>query len=477
VGPKLLLINPAMTALGSSGLHLSGQRQDSQGGALEGLRVWQKTHLPAASKTNGRRLPNAGGFATMEPLALAYVAALTPPHWEVRLVDEVLEDIPADYEPDLVALGSLSTTVPRAYEIAQHYRERRIPVVMGGVHATLLPDEAEQYVDVVFQGEAEGKWPLLIRDFEEGGLRRRYNGAAPVLCGLPQPRRDVYRRGYFLQLLSASRGCRYRCEFCTLWKLEAGRYRARPPAEVWEELKATESKRPLLFTDENVFIDRNWALSLFRGMGERQLQRRYAVQASLDIADDDEMLAALKQSGCMTVLVGFESVSEASLRMMRKAVNLKVGVANYKEKIAKLHDHGLASSGTFIFGNDGDEPDIFERTVEFVLEAGLDLAHFGLLTPMPGTDLYDRLEKEGRLLYTNFPSDYARYDQRTVVFRPRRMTPEQLEQGLIWATRSVGAWSAVIRRAWNTFRMTRSPVVTGITLLWNRSGLYRRVMD
>jgi radical SAM superfamily enzyme YgiQ (UPF0313 family) len=395
----------------------------------------------------------------------------------VRLVDEVLEDIPADYEPDLVGLGSLSTTVPRAYEIAQHYRKRNIPVVMGGVHATLLPEEAERYVDVVFQGEAEGKWPAVIRDFEQGSLCRRYNGAAPDKFGVPQPRRDVYRRGYFLQLLSASRGCRYRCEFCTLWKLEAGRYRSRPPEEVWEELGATEGRRPILFTDENVFVDREWALTLFRGMAERGLARRYAVQASMDIADDDEMLLALKKSGCMTVLVGFESVSEQSLRMMRKGVNLKVGVAHYREKIAKLHEHGLASSGTFIFGNDGDGPDIFERTVEFVLEAGLDLAHFGLLTPMPGTDLYDRLAREGRLLYTDFPSDYARYDQRTVVYRPRRMTPEQLEEGLVWATREVGRWPAATRRAWNTLRMTKSPFVAGITFLWNRSGLYRRVMS
>lgn len=476
MGPRLLLINPAMTTSGANEVGSPAKQQGAHVGTLDRPGARNRKDQPPAPGKNERRLPNAGGFATMEPLGLAYVAALTPPHWEVRLVDEVREDIPVDHEPDLVAIGSLSTTVPRAYELARYYRERGIPVVMGGVHATLLPEEAERYVDVVFQGEAEGKWPLLIRDFERGSLRRRYNGAAPDLCELPHPRRDLYRHSYFLQLLSASRGCHYRCEFCTLWKLEGGRYRARPPAEVWEELEASDGKRPILFTDENVFVDREWALNLFRGMKERQLHRRHAVQASLDIADDDEMLIALKQSRCMTVLVGFESVSEESLRMMRKGVNLGVGIANYKEKIARLHEHGLAASGTFIFGYDGDGPDIFERTVEFVLEAGLDLAHFGLLTPMPGTDLYERLEKEGRLLYTDFPSDYARYDLRTAVFRPRLMTPEQLEEGLVWATRAVGGWSVVGKRAWNTFQMTRSPIVTAITLFWNRSGLYRRVV-
>jgi len=440
MSPRLLLINPAMTA-------------------------------------NGRRLPNAGGIATMEPLALAYIAALTPSHWQVRIVDEVLKEIPDDYQPDLVALTSLSITVPRAYEIARQYREQGVPVVLGGIHATMVPGEAEQYVDVVFQGEAEGNWPSLIRDFEAGRLKPRYNGGAASLHGLPRPRRDAYRHRYFLQLVSASRGCRYRCEFCTLWKLDGGRYRARPPEEVLEELEATRSKRPILFTDENVFTDREWALALFQGMAKRGLCQPYAVQASLNIADDEEVLTALKRSGCVTVLIGFESVSEESLRIMRKGVNLKIGVAHYEEKVAKLHEHGLVSSATFMFGNDGDDPDIFERTAEFVMEAGIDVAHFGLLTPNPGTDLYERLAQEGRLLYTDFPADYARYDLRTAVFQPLMMTPEQLEEGLVWATRAVGSRLAAARRAWGTLQVTRNPIMAAVAYRWNRSGLYHRVVE
>jgi radical SAM superfamily enzyme YgiQ (UPF0313 family) len=178
----------------------------------------------------------------------------------------------------------------------------------------------------------------------------------------------------------------------------------------------------------------------------------------------------------MTVLIGFESLSEESLRVMRKVVNLRMGVATYKDKVARLHDHGLASSGTFMFGNDGDGPDIFARTVEFVLDAGLDLAHFGLLTPNPGTDLYDRLAREGRLLYTRFPEDYARYDLRTAVFRPLMMTPEQLEEGVIWATRAVGSRGVAARRAWRTWRETGNPMMAAIAFRWNRSGLFQRVM-
>ena len=431
---------------------------------------------PAMGTGRAVRAPNAGGMATMEPLALAYVAALTPPHWQVRLVDEVREGLPADFEPDLVALTALSITAPRAYAIAARYRARGVPVVLGGVHATLLPDEAARYVDVVFRGDAEGAWPQLIRDFEAGRLRPRYEGGAGELAGLPLPRRDLYRRRYFLKLISASRGCRYRCEFCSLWKQEGGRYRTRPHEEVWHELATTERRRLILFTDENIYTDRAWALTLFRGMAERDLRQPFAVQASLNIADDEEMLRALRDSGCVTVLIGFESLNEESLRGMRKGVNLRIGVAHYREKIERLHDWGLASSGTFIFGNDGDGPDIFARTVEFVLEAGMDVAHFGLLTPLPGTDLYDRLAREGRLLYTDFPADYLRYDLRTAVFRPLRMTPTQLEEGLQWATRALASWPVVLKRTWRTWRATRNPMMAAIALGWNRTGFYQRVM-
>jgi radical SAM superfamily enzyme YgiQ (UPF0313 family) len=225
-----------------------------------------------------------------------------------------------------------------------------------------------------------------------------------------------------------------------------------------------------------MFTDREWSLALFRGIAQRGLGRPYAIQASLDIADDDEVLTALVESGCMTVLIGLESVSEESLSMMRKGVNLRIGVAHYALKIKKLHNHGLAASGTFMFGNDGDGPDIFQRTVEFVLEAGLDVAHLGLLTPYPGTDLYHRLAQEGRLLYTRFPDDYIRYDLRTAVFQPMTMTPQQLEEGLQWATRAVGSCGTAARRAWFTWNATRDVRMAAMAFRWNRSGLYRRVI-
>jgi radical SAM superfamily enzyme YgiQ (UPF0313 family) len=226
-----------------------------------------------------------------------------------------------------------------------------------------------------------------------------------------------------------------------------------------------------------MYTERKWALALFRGMAERGLRRPHATQACLDITDDDEVLSALKSSGCIALLVGFESVSEKSLRVMRKGVNLKVGVSHYRDRVSRVHDHGLVVFGSFMFGNDGDDPDIFDRTAEFVMEAGVDLAYFGLLTPYPGTDLHKRLGAEGRLLFTNFPADYARYDMSTAVFRPKGMEPEELEEGLVRAARMVGSRRAVTRRTWDTLRTTKDPLLATLVYRWNRSGFYQRIVE
>ena len=433
---------------------------------------------PALTQSGRKRL-SVAGLATMEPLGLAYVAALTPSDWDIRIADEVVEEIPAaqDFQPDLVGLTSLTPTAPRAYQIAAEFRARGVPVVMGGMHATLCPDEAARYVDTVVRGEAEGAWPQLIADFQNGKLASRYEGCTADLASLPLPRRDLYRHGYRVALVSASRGCHFRCEFCAIWKFEAGRFRARPVEDVLAELPHVPRAPVTLFTDDNIMADRDHALSLFRGMAERarSVRRRHAVQASLDIANDDELLDALKASGCMAVLVGLESVSEATLKTMRKGVNLRVGVEHYRDQIARLHAHGLMVAATFIFGSDGDGPDIFDRTVRFVLDAGVDLAHFGLLIPTPGTDVFDRLVREGRLLLTDLPADYALCDLTRATFIPEAMSPRQAEAGLVAATQGIARWPVALRRAVRTWRDTSNFTAAAISLLWTRTGLHRRV--
>lgn len=431
---------------------------------------------PALTSPAGRRRLSVAGLATMEPLGLAYVAALTPPGWDVYIADEVVEEIPRDFRPDLVGLTSLTPTAPRAYEIASGFRAQGVSVVMGGMHATLCPDEAARYVDTVFCGEAEGAWPELVADFENGRLRDRYKGNTSDMANLPLPRRDLYRRRYRVALISASRGCQYRCEFCALWKFEAGRFRTRPVREVLAELRHLPREAPVtLFTDDNIMADRDRSLELFQAMTKHGLQRRHAVQASLDIADDDELLSALRASGGMVVLIGLESVNEATLRTMRKGVNLRVGVEHYRDKIARLHAHGLMAAATFIFGGDGDEANVFDRTAHFVLDAGVDLAHFGLLIPTPGTDVFDRLASEGRLLLADLPSDYALLDLNRATFVPRAMSPGQAEAGLAAATQAIARWPVALRRARRTWRDTGNFAAAAISLIWTRTGLHRRV--
>ncbi len=430
---------------------------------------------PALTQVGVRR-SNVAGLATMEPLGLAYVAALTPPHWHVEIVDEVAGDRWQDKQPDLVGLTGLTPTAPRAYEIAAWWRTRGVPVVMGGMHATLCPDEAARYVDAIFGGEAEGAWPHVLADFERGQLKNRYDGGAPELKGLPLPRRDLYQHPYRVTLVSASRGCPYRCEFCAIWKFEGRRFRTRPVDDVLAELLRLPRSYITLFTDDNLYADREYALTLFRAIAARGLQRRYAVQASLDIADDDEVLAAFKVGGGLAVMVGLESLSQDSLRAMRKGINLRVGVENYRDKVRRLHTHGLMVAATFILGGDGDPPDIFERTADFVLEAGIDLAHFGLLIPTPGTDVFERLSREGRLLLSDFPADYARLDLTRAVFVPQAMTPQQAEAGLVAATQRISAWPVALRRAWRTWRDTGNLTAAVVSLLWTRTGLRERVL-
>ena len=410
----------------------------------------------------------------MPPLGLAYVAALTPPGWTIHIIDESQGLVDgSDWRPDLVGITALAPTAPRAYALADGYRAQGSTVVLGGVHPTTLPQEAGQYADSVVIGEAEPVWPRLVADFEAGQLRSTYEGDLPPLAGLLAPRRDLYPRRYFAEAMITSKGCTNTCDFCSIWRLNQRRYRSRPVEEVVDELarisepNSATAARVVFFADDNLTLDRRRTIALCRLMVERGSRRRYAIQGTLGLADDIELLRWLARSGCAFVFVGLESLSPPTVASLGKPDLARIGVDGFAERIARIHAHGMAVFGSFIVGLDSDSPAAFDQMRRFTLTAEIDCTLVNILNPIPGTALWDRLLDDGRLLYTDFPADYALYSQDNVCFRPRWMTPVELQEGARALIASMTCLPVTLRRAVATWRHTRDPLAVLTALVWN----------
>jgi radical SAM superfamily enzyme YgiQ (UPF0313 family) len=407
--------------------------------------------------------------APIPPLNLGYVAALTPPDWTVHIVDENIHmGKGTDWAPDLVGITALTPTAPRAYSLAAQYRSRGIPVVLGGVHPSTLPEEAARYADSVVIGDAEPIWPQLIGDLEAGQLQRTYRGDFLPLDGLPIPRRDLYPRGYFAETLITSKGCPNACDFCSVWRFYGRRYRTRPIEEVVNELERLSAFKIVFFADDNMTLDHRRTIALCRRIVERGIRRRYAIQATLGLADDAELLHWLKRSGCQFVFVGLESLNTEPLARIGKPDLLRVGVEGYRERIARIHAHGMGVFGSFIVGLDGDTAATFDQIRRFSLASRIDCTLVNILCPTPGTVLWERLCEEGRLLYTDFPADYALYTQDNVCFRPQGMTMTELQEGTRWLIASLTRLPVALRRARTTWLFTRNALATLTAFGWNR---------
>jgi radical SAM superfamily enzyme YgiQ (UPF0313 family) len=387
---------------------------------------------------------------TLAPPSLACLAALTPSDWDIEFVDENVERLTLE-DADLVGITAMTSNAPRAYEISEQYRRKGIRTVMGGVHASMLPDEAIQFVDSVVIGEAESVWQGLLHDFESNGLKRFYAGKRISLGNLARPRNDLYSNRYrFGASVQTARGCPMDCEFCSVTAFHGRMYRQRPVEEVLDEIEALDCKE-FFFSDDNILGHGKYAeeraIQLFRGMVERGLNKRWLSQVGIDFANNLEVLKWAQKAGCSAVLIGFESVNEEALQAMHKVRNLKVGIRNYREVIQRIHDHDIRIVGAFIFGSDGDRKDVFQRTMEFILDTKIDMAQLTILTPLPGTRLYDRLRCEARLLRTDYPDDWKHYDLFEAVFRPKHMTPDELEDGVCQVYERVASRLTSLRRA------------------------------
>jgi radical SAM superfamily enzyme YgiQ (UPF0313 family) len=384
----------------------------------------------------------------MESLPLGVLAALTPRDVEVTLHDDRLEAIPYDQPADLVAISVETYTARRAYQIASEYRARGVPVVMGGFHASLVPDEVERYAESVVVGEAEHVWEEVIDDFRAGSPRKRYVAESRPTLEKARPDRSIFQGKRYLPigLVEVGRGCAFKCEFCAIQTVFRRTQTRRPQGDVLSELAALKGSRKLFF-----FVDDNFAThpqktkEFLRELAPLGL--RWVSQMAIPAAHDEELLELMARSGCMGVLIGFESLDPQNLERMDKGFNTMGG--GYGVALANLRRHNIRLYGTFIFGYDADHPGSFDDAVEFAREHAFYIAAFNHLTPFPGTPLYQRLEREGRLRYDRWWLD-PEYRYNGVPFRPARMTAQQVERGCVGARASFYSRRSILQRGFDT---------------------------
>ena len=376
---------------------------------------------------------------------LPLLAALTPPGHTITIVEEAFAPDDIDQDVDLVGITVLTELALRAYEIGDAYRRKGVKVVMGGIHPTVLPDEALEHADAVVVGEAEGIWPQLVEDAASGQMQRIYRaGKMTDLNSLPKPRRDLFpetkANGYapIPVGVETSRGCPYDCEFCCIGQTLGSQYRCRPVQEVIAEIESIDSPH-LFFVDDALGLNRKAAKELFTEM--IPLRRQWLAQGTVSLAEDPELLGLMKRAGCMGLLIGFESVQKGTQGEVNKIKNLSI---DFYEAMRRFHNEGFGILGCFVFGFDYENKDVFEQTLEFIMKSHMDCAQLRILTPYPGTRLYTRLLKEGRL----FADDWwlRGYPPDTLLYQPKGMTADELINGFGRLNRQVYSFGAMAKR-------------------------------
>ncbi len=376
------------------------------------------------------------------PLSLTTLAALTPADLdiELKIVDESIDKIPLDYPADLVGISAITGTAPRVYQLADHFRARGIPVVLGGVHVTILPEEASEHADSLVIGRAEGVWPQLLRDFKEGKLQKIYQEIeieGEWLENVPIARRDLQRySGYMMpNTLHATRGCKHACDFCTVAAVWP-KYLKRPVADVVEDIKSIKSKY-FVFNDVSLLDDVEYSKELLTAI--IPLKKRWGGLATTTVSENLELMELLRKSGCAYLLLGFETIEQKNLNKIYKGFNRS---NDYQKVMEVMHEYGISVQGCFVLGLDQDDKTTFARTVELVNELKIDIPRYSLYTPYPGTRLFQRLHSEKRIL----SYDWNDYDTMHVVIKPALMSPEELYDGFKWTYKETFKMKHIAKR-------------------------------
>jgi len=383
-------------------------------------------------------------------ITLPHIAAITPEKHEVKIVNENYEDINFDEDIDLVGITCYTMTAPRVYEIADEFRKRGKKIVLGGYHPTALPEEAGQHADSIIMGMAEASWPKLLEDAEKGKLKPIYERNTSFdMEDVPPLRRDLIKHNPILGAVQSTKGCSNKCEFCAISSFCQHGVRQRPIKNVVEEIMQMPNKMYVIH-DPHLTVNRKYAKELFRELIKNKVNKSWVANGTTNILGgaDEEFLTLARKSGCVEWFVGFESMSQAALNGIKKTHNK---VENFKKMIKKVHDHSMTVQGGIIFGFDEDTPDIFDTTLDKINELEIDVLEINILTPYPGTPLYDRLNKDGRI----FTKDWTRYNQVDIVFEPKNMTKEELYEGTRYVAKEFYSWANIIKRNVKIFNIIR----------------------
>jgi len=379
-----------------------------------------------------------------QPLTLTTLAALIPSHLDIdiELIDEGIQEVPSDLNADLIGMTVITGTSTRSYELAGQFRQKGIPVVLGGPHITLMPEEAQLHADAICIGYAEQTWPQLLMDFCQGEMEKVYYQSNDLsLENMPFAKRELFDKRHFLTqaVFEATRSCMHDCEFCVAPAAWGRKQYQKPIDWVIEDIKRVGQKK-IIFIDLNIISDPAYAKALFRQLIPLNLQ--WFGLSTVLLGHDQELMELLARSGCKGLLLGLETISPGSLNDAKKRFNSSIA---YQKIIADLHHLGISVQGCFVFGLDHDNADVFDATVEFAIDSGIDLPRFAVLTPFPGTPLFNRLDAQGRI----FNKNWELYDGQHVVFQPQNMTAKQLADGHERAWKKVYRWSSIAKRLWN----------------------------
>ncbi len=410
------------------------------------------------------------------PLNLPYLAALTPDHYQIEVIDENIEPFKFQ-KADIVGITAYTSSVSRGYDIAQMYRKQGIPTVMGGIHVSMMPEEALNYCDAVVIGEAEDVWPKVLEDFEAGNLKSQYRGSWIDLAQLPVPRRNILKNNYYIWgSIQTSRGCPMNCAFCSVSAFNGRRFRRRRLEDVIAELEQIPQKK-VMITDDNLIgysrEDRDWARVFFSRIIEKGIKKTFFAQASIQFGEDRELIRVAAKGGLKILFIGLESVNPGSLEFYQKGINLKrLQQDNYHESILTIRSAGVAVIGAFVLGCDADDIAVFHSTLKFVQSSGIDVLQITKPTPLPGTQLWKSLLSEGRILNRDFPKAWEDYRLTKMVYKPAKMSIEDVYGGFTYIRKIYYGFWQTIKRTINTLLTTKSLMATVLAYKFNAS--YRR---